>query len=151
MPGNFKWIGLIKSAFPDSKVIHVKRDKKDTCFSIYKSYFANNTCSYAYDLGNIVKYFNLYEYTMKKWNNILGKEIYECSYENLVYNFENEVKKLLEFCKINWDKNVLNYYNNKRRVLTVSSAQIRESVYNSSINSWLNYKKDLEKHFKKLV
>ena len=85
---------------------------------------------------------------MKKWNNILGKEIYECSYENLVYNFENEVKKLLEFCKINWDKNVLNYYNNKRRVLTVSSAQIRESVYNSSINSWLNYKKDLEKHFK---
>ena len=88
---------------------------------------------------------------MKKWNNILGKEIYECSYENLVNNFENEVKKLLEFCKINWDKNVLNYSNNKRRVLTVSSAQIRESVYNSSINSWLNYKKDLEKHFKKLV
>ena len=88
---------------------------------------------------------------MKKWNNILGKEIYECSYENLVYNFENEVKKLLDFCKINWDKNVLNYFNNKRRVLTVSSAQIRESVYNSSINSWLNYKKDLEKHFKKLV
>ena len=83
-------------------------------------------------------------------NNILGKEIYECSYENLVYNFENEVKKLLDFCKINWDKNVLNYFNNKRRVLTVSSAQIRESVYNSSINSWLNYKKDLEKHFEKL-
>ena len=88
---------------------------------------------------------------MKKWNNILGKEIYECSYENLVYNFENEVKKLLDFCKINWDKNVLNYFNNKRRVLTVSSAQIRESVYKSSINSWLNYKKDLEKHFEKLV
>ena len=151
MPGNFKWIGLIKSAFPDSKIIHVKRDKKDTCFSIYKSYFANNTCSYAYDLGNIVKYFNLYENTMKKWNNILGKEIYECSYENLVYNFENEVKKLLDFCKINWDKSVLNYFNNKRRVLTVSSAQIRESVYKSSINSWLNYKKDLEKHFEKLV
>ena len=64
--------------------------------------------------------------TMKKWNNILGKEIYECEYENLVNNFENEVKKLLEFCKINWDKNVLNYFNNKRRVLTVSSAQIRE-------------------------
>ena len=151
MPGNFKWIGLIKSAFPDSKIIHVKRDKKDTCFSIYKSYFANDTCSYAYDLGNLVNYFNLYEDTMKKWNSVFGKEIYECSYENLVYNFESEVKKLLNFCKINWNKNVLNYFNNKRRVLTVSSAQIREKVYISSVNSWLNYKKDLEKHFEKLI
>ena len=151
MPGNFKWIGLIKSAFPDSKIIHLKRDKKDTCFSIYKSYFSNNTCTYAYDLENIVKYYNLYKNTMKKWNNVLGKEIYECGYENLVYNFEGEVKKLLDFCKIDWDKDVLNYFNNKRRVMTVSSAQIREKVYISSVNSWSNYKKDLEKHFEKLV
>ncbi len=150
MPGNFKWIGLIKSAFPNAKIIHVIRDKKDNCFSIYKSYFANDTCSYAYNPKNIVNYFNIYTETMKTWKKIFNDEIYECKYENLVNDFENETQNILEFCDLDWDNNVKNYFDNKRKVLTVSSAQIREKIYNSSINSWMNYKNKLEDYFKEL-
>ena len=100
MPGNFKWIGLIKSAFPDSKIIHVKGRKKTHAFLFIKVILLIIRVRMHMIVGNIVKYFNLYENTMKKWNNILGKEIYECGYENLVNNFENEVKKLLDFVKL---------------------------------------------------
>ncbi len=151
MPGNFKWIGLIKSAFPNSKIIHLIRDKKDTCFSIYKSYFANDTCSYSYDLKNIVVFYNLYSRVMKSWKNIFGDEIYDCKYENLVDNFEIEAKKILNYCKLDWDDKILSFFKNKRRVITVSSVQVRENIYKSSINSWSNYKNDLDKYFKKLV
>ena len=39
MPGNFKHIGLIKLMLPNAKVIHCQRDSRDTCFSIFKTYF----------------------------------------------------------------------------------------------------------------
>ncbi|MFL2815102.1 MAG: sulfotransferase [Candidatus Puniceispirillales bacterium] len=150
MPGNFKWIGLIKSAFPESKIIHVIRDKKDTCFSIYKSYFANDACAYAYHPSNIVGFYNLYQDVMEHWKSIFQKDIYECKYEVLVNNFENESKNILDYCNLTWDKNVLRYFENKRRVFTVSSAQVREKIYKSSINSWINYKDDLGNFFKTL-
>ena len=150
MPGNFKWIGLIKSAFPNSKIIHVKRDKMDTCFSIYKSYFANDTCSYSYDTKNLADFFNLYELSMKNWQKIFKNEIYNCNYEKLVNNLEDETRKVLSYCELKWDENVLNFHKNKRRVMTVSSAQIREKIYNKSINSWKNYKKELKNLFEKL-
>ena len=150
MPGNFKWIGLIKSAFPNSKIIHVTRDIKDNFFSIYKSYFANDTCTYAYNPKNIVNYFNIYTKTMKIWKKLFNDEIYECKYEDLVNDYETESKNIVEFCGLEWDNNVINYFNNKRKVLTVSSAQIREKIYNSSINSWVNYKDKLEPYFREL-
>ena len=150
MPGNFKWIGLIKSAFPESKIIHVIRDKKDTCFSIYKSYFANDACAYAYHPKNIVGFYNLYQDVMEYWKSIFQKDIYECKYEVLVNNLEKESKNILDYCNLTWDKNVLRYYENKRRVFTVSSAQVREKIYKNSINSWINYKDDLGNYFKSL-
>ncbi len=150
MPGNFKWIGLIKSAFPESKIIHVTRDKKDNCFSIYKSYFANDSCAYAYHPKNIVGFYNLYKEVMEHWKSIFQKDIYECKYEVLVNNFEKESKNILDYCSLSWDKNVLRYFENKRRVFTVSSTQIREKIYKSSINSWMNYKNDLGNYFNNL-
>jgi len=81
---------------------------------------------------------------------LFNDEIYECKYEDLVDDYETESKNILNFCDLDWDDNVLNYFDNKRRVLTVSSAQIREKIYNSSVNSWVNYKDKLETYFKQL-
>jgi len=150
MPGNFKWIGLIKSAFPNSKIIHVTRNKMDTCFSIYKSYFANDTCSYSYDTKSLADFYKLYELSMKNWQKIFKNEIYNCNYEKLVNNLEDETRNVLSYCELKWDENVLNFSKNKRRVMTVSSAQIREKIYSKSINSWKNYKKELKTLFEKL-
>ena len=63
----------------------------------------------------------------------------------------NGAKKILNYCQLDWNDEVLSFFKNKRRVITVSTVQVRENIYKSSINSWLNYKNDLEKYFKKLV
>ena len=88
---------------------------------------------------------------MKSWKNIFGDEIYDCKYEKLVNDFEIEVKEILNYCQLGWDDEILSFFKNKRRVITVSSVQVRENIYKSSINSWLNYKNDLDQYFKKLV
>ena len=72
-------------------------------------------------------------------------------YFNLVNNFKNETKNILDYCNLSWDKNVLRYFENNRRVFTVSATQIREKIYKNSINSWTNYKDDIGNYFDSLA
>ena len=44
----------------------------------------------------------------------------------------------------------LNFYNNKKPIKTASDFQARSKIYNSSIDSWKNYEKYLNKYFTKL-
>jgi len=148
LPINFKWIGLIKCIFPNSIIIHCIRNPKDTCFSIYKNYFVNTNLDFAYNLTDLCKYYNLYIDLMKHWKKIMPKSIIDVKYENIVNNPEKEIKKLIKSCKLNWDKNCLKFYNNKRYIKTASDTQVRRKIYKSSLDSWKNYKSDLESVFK---
>ena len=62
-------------AFPQSKIIHIQRNPMDTCFSIYKSYFPNETCGYAYSQENVAKYYNLYKKFIDFWYDVLPNQI----------------------------------------------------------------------------
>jgi len=70
MPLNFRWIGFILSAFPEAKIIHLNRDSRATCWSIYKQYFSIKANGYAYDLGDLVEFYKLYIDLMSFWNNL---------------------------------------------------------------------------------
>ena len=39
MPANFRWIGLIRKALPEARIIHLVRDPLAVCWSIYRRYF----------------------------------------------------------------------------------------------------------------
>ena len=67
LPINFKWIGFIKLILPKAKIVHCIRNSKDTCLSIYKNYFTNIELNYAYDLDELVGFYNLYDDLMKFW------------------------------------------------------------------------------------
>jgi tetratricopeptide (TPR) repeat protein len=142
-PLNFKWIGFIRNLFPNSKIIHCKRDPMDVCYSNFKNSFQSNSLSFSYDLQNLGRFFNLYKNLMDFWNETYPKDIYNLSYEKVVSDQENETKKLLEFCKLDWDKNCLNPHKNKKTVATASLAQVRSPIYKSSIKKWENYSDDL--------
>jgi hypothetical protein len=76
MPQNFLYVGLIFSAFPDAKVIHVNRDPAATCWSNYKHYFIDKDLGYCYDLDDTVTYFGLYTDLMQFWLGHYGDRIY---------------------------------------------------------------------------
>ena len=150
LPVNFLSIGFIKLILPNSKIIHTYRNPKDNCFSIFKNHFPDAKIKYAYDMNEIVMYYNLYFDLMKYWNNLLPDFIYNLKYENLVSNFDSETKNLLNFCNLEWSDDCLNFHTNKRIIKTASDVQARNKLYSSSINSWRNYKNHLDKYFTKL-
>ena len=147
-PYNFKWIGLIKILFPKSKIIHCKREKRDNCFSIFKTKFFNiNYNKWSYDIREIIAYFEIYSELMNHWKQIFPNFIYDISYENLINDNVDESKKLAKFCDLKWEDALLKFYENDRAVKTASLLQVRKPIYKSSVNLWKNFEKQLKKYF----
>jgi Tfp pilus assembly protein PilF len=137
-PLNFRYIGLIKLIFPSSKIIHCSRSPKDNCLSLYKNLFDENL-NFSYDQDDLSKFYKEYNDLMFFWNKNIPYFIHNIKYENLIENAELEIKNLLNFCNLDWEKDCLEFYKNKRAIKTVSSAQVRRSFYNSSVDSYKNY------------
>jgi len=150
MPENFFWIGFIKLILPNSKIIHCYRNSRDNCLSIYKNHFPGGKINYSYELSKTVDYYNLYSDLMSHWNKLLPDFIFNIKYENLISNPNNEIRNLLNFCKLDWNESCLNSHNNKRIVRTASDVQVRNKIYSSSVDSWMNYETYLKKYFSKL-
>ena len=151
-PLNFKWIGFIKIFFPNSKIIHCRRNSQDNCLSIYKNFFSSPKMNWAYHQKDISNYYNNYSSLMKFWVSKIPQSIYTAEYEKIVSDKKNEIKKLLEFCEFEWDDSCLNHHNNtKTPIRTVSIAQARQPVYSSSVNSSDKYKDHLKEMFENLI
>ena len=138
-PLNFRSIGFILSAFPEAKIIHLKRNPTATCWSIYKHYFSHEGNGWAYNLNDLADFYNLYIELMNYWHDLYPGKIYDISYEELTSNQEKETRKLIQYCDLNWDKNCLNFHKNKRDVKTASSLQVRKKMYQGSSDAWRKY------------
>ena len=55
MPQNFCFIGLLTAAFPEAKIIHIRRDPAAVCWSNFKQYFGQNALGYCYALDDVVE------------------------------------------------------------------------------------------------
>jgi len=142
-PINFENIGFILNAFPEAKIIHLKRDSMAICWSIYQRYFPNESLGFAYNMQDLAKFYNSYTEIMAFWHDLFPNQIYDISYEDLTTNQEEETRKLLKYCKLDWDENCLNFHFNKRTVKTASSLQVREKMYQESSEVWKKYETHL--------
>ena len=147
-PQNFRWIGFIKIFFPNSKIIHCTRNPRDVCLSLYKNSFASTDMNWAYSQEDIAGYFNMYKDLMNFWTSKIEKDVYNINYEKLVSDKENEIKKLLNFCELEFDSSCLNHHKSSNTpIKTVSVTQARKPIYTSSINKNEFYKNNLNKMF----
>ena len=149
-PLNFRHIGFILSAIPNAKIVHLKRDPRAICWSIYKHYFSDRANGWAYDLDDITKFYDAYIDLMSFWHNLFPNKIYDICYEDLTSNQEEETRKLLDYCDLEWDENCIKFHKNKRALETASASQVRKKMYQGSSDQWKKYKHYLEpliKHF----
>ena len=144
---NFQNIGFIFSMFPNAKIVHLKRDPRAICWSIYKSNWSGTGYGYSYNIDDLVKFYGLYSELMEFWHNKFPGKIYDICYEDLTTNQEKETKRLLDYCELEWDVNCLNFHKNKRTIKTASSSQVREKMYQGSSDNWRKY----ETHIQPLI
>ena len=139
MPQNFRYIGLLAAAFPEAKIVHVKRDPAAVCWANYKQYFESKNIGYCYAIDDVINYYALYENLMDFWTNTLSDRIYQLDYEQLTVNQGSETRQLINHLRLDWDEKCLSPQNNTRGVATASNVQVRKKVYKGSSEQWKKY------------
>ena len=144
MPLNFRFLGLIVAAFPEAKVVHVKRDPSAVCWANYAQYFETKGLTFCYDLADILHYHQLYQDQMNYWRHELPTKIYDLSYESLTVDPEHETRELVSHLGLEWQEACLSPQDNRRTVATASNAQVRKKIYRGSSDRWKRYRPFLE-------
>lgn len=140
MPENFLYLGFIAKAFPQARIVHLKRHPMDACFAMFKQSFFR----FAYRLEDIAEYYLAYNRLQTHWNGIIGDRMIEVSYEDLVSNTEEQTRNLLDQLGLEFESACLDFHLNAAPSATASSAQIRETTHTRSVNKWKHWEKQLE-------
>jgi len=151
MPQNFRYIGLLAAAFPEAKIVHIKRNPSAVCWANYKQYFRSKSIGYCYAIDDVISYHKLYLNLMDFWKNTLSKKIYNLDYEQLTVYQESETRQVIEYLGLDWDKNCLSPQHNMRSVATASNIQVRRKVYQGSSIQWKKYQPFLNGAFDDLL
>jgi len=142
MPNNFPNVGLIASILPNAKIIDARRHPLDACLSCYRQLFAKGQ-NFTYDLTEIGEYYLQYQRMMDHWARVLPGRVLTMQYEEVVADFEPQVRRLLAFCGLPWEEACLRFYESDRPVRTPSSEQVRQPIYDRSIGHWRNYEREI--------
>ena len=142
LPSNFLNVGYIRQSLPGSKVIHMRREAMDTCFSNLKELFSN-ACAYSYDQVELADYYAQYRRLMEHWKQVAPEFILDVSYEELARDPHGQAERILAFCGLDWEPGCIEAGGNARAVNTASSAQVREPIHQRGIGAWRRYQTHL--------
>ena len=137
-PNNFTFIGAIKCAIPNAKIINAERHPLDSCYGSFKQLFASGQ-PFSYDLIEIGEYYMEYRRLMEHWYAVCSGFVLDVNYEEVVSDLDAQVKRILNFCDLPFEEGCLRFHETERAVKTASSEQVRQPIYSSSVNLWRNY------------
>lgn len=143
LPFNVLYLGFIAKSWPDKPIILMKRKPMDACFSMYKQLFTW-AYKYSYSLDTLGRYYIAYERLCAHWRELLGNQLVEVQYEDLVSDQEAQTRRLLDSLGLEFEEACLSFEKNIAPTATASSVQVREKVHTGSVERWKRYEKQLE-------
>jgi len=142
--GTYKRIGFLPQALLGSKCVIVRRDPRDNCLSMFKNHFRDGDHRYTTDLEALGKAYLGYLKTLDYWRSNCPDAFFEIQYEDLVANPTENMRALLEYCELQWQDGVEEFYKNKRSVRTLSVFQVRQPMSSKSVGGWRQYEAELQ-------
>lgn len=137
-PGNLILVGLLHVLFPNARFVHMRRNPVDTCLSIYMTPGASQI-AWTHAKGDLAFAYEQHEIVAEHWRKLMPQDRYvEVRYEDLVLNCEHELRRVLEFCGLEWDEMCL-HSEGGELALSPSLAQVRKPIHSRSVGKWRNY------------
>ncbi len=124
---NFLNIDIILEFFPNAKFLHTYRNFNDAIISIYQKMMPD--LSWSHSVQGIINYANNYKNIINYFKKKYPNQILDVNLEKLSTNKEIESKKIFNFCKLNWHKEIFNF-NKKNNLFTKTNSflQIRDKI-----------------------
>jgi tetratricopeptide (TPR) repeat protein len=138
MPNNWLYVGLIHLMLPNAKIIDARRHPLGCCFSSFKQHFARGQ-NFAYDLVELGRYYRDYVELMAHTDAVLPGRVHRVFYESMIEHTETEVRRLLDYCGLEFEDSCLRFYENERPVRTPSSEQVRQPIFRDGMHHWRHF------------
>jgi predicted TPR repeat methyltransferase len=142
-PDNFLHVGLIKTLFPNAKIIHTHRNPLDNLLSLYFLHL-EPSMAYALDLEDAAHWYGEHLRLMAHWKALYPKDVLDVDYDALVREPRPVIERMLSFCGLGWEDNVLDFHRSRSAVKTASVWQVRQPLHARLSGRWRNYEKYLE-------
>jgi len=141
-PWNYMVAGLIRRALPKARLLHMARDPMDVCFSNFRAMLGARY-AYSFDLQMLAEHFRQYRRLMAHWHAAMPGGILDVSYSDLVGNTEATMRRVVEFCGLDWESACMDPSRNTTPVGTLSSVQARGVVNTVNFRAWRRYERRL--------
>jgi len=143
LPMNYLYLGAIRRALPEARIVLLRRSPLDSCFAMYRTLF-REAYPFTYDFEDLARYYAAYDRLMHHWRALLGDRLLEVVYEDLVREPSRVGAGLARHCGLVWSDEAINIQNNAAVSLTASAAQIRRPIYGTSSGRWRHYQAHLQ-------
>jgi tetratricopeptide (TPR) repeat protein len=143
MPNNFRHIGLIHLMLPNARIIDARREPMACCFSNLKQLFAHGQ-EFTYSIEDIARYYRTYLDLMAHWDEALPGRVLRVWHEDVVDDLEGNVRRMLDFCGLEFEAACVDFHKTERSVRTASSEQVRQPIFREGLDQWKHYEPWLE-------
>jgi tetratricopeptide (TPR) repeat protein len=138
MPNNFRHIGLIRLMLPNAKIIDARREPMACCFGNLKQLFAQGQ-EFTYSVEDIARYYRTYLDLMRHWDTVLPRRVLRVQHEDVVEDLDGSVRRLLDFCELEFEPACVEFHKTERSIRTASSEQVRQPIYREGLDQWRHY------------
>src|SRR3569833_148041 len=126
LPNNWHSIGAIRAMLPGARIVGVRRDPVETCFSCYRQFLYNN--EYQRTFADLAAFWHEFDVTLKLGLAQHPARVQEAVYEHLVAEPDVEIRALLDFCGLPFERACLEFHRTERDVRSPSAMQVREPL-----------------------
>ena len=138
MPNNFRHVGLIHLMLPNARIIDARREPMSCCFSNLKQLFANGQ-EFTYSVEDIARYYRTYIELMRHWEAALPGRILRVHHEDVVADLEGSVRRILDYCGLEFQRACVEFHKTRRSVRTPSSEQVRQPIFRDGLDQWTKF------------
>jgi tetratricopeptide (TPR) repeat protein len=142
LPNNWLFVPFIQLILPNAKIVDARRHPLSCCFSNFRQHFARGQ-DFTYDLEALGHYYSDYVRLMAHVDAVLPGKVHRVIYERMIDDTEAEVRALLDYCGLEFEPQVLEFYKTERAVRTPSSEQVRRPIYREATEEWRAYEHHL--------
>lgn len=137
-PLNFRYVDLALALFPQARIVHCRRDPRDTALSLWMQCFLEDVQGYAYDFADISIVLRDERRLMAHWRQRFPDAIRDVDYEALVASPQDTVAGIADW--IGLPRAATPRQDDAEHAIDSASLwQARQPVYSRSVGRWKAY------------
>jgi hypothetical protein len=120
---------------PGARVVAVRRDPLETCFSCYRQFLYNN--EYTRSFGDLAAFWRAFDRGVQDSLARHPTHVHESVYEDLVAQPEQRIRSLLDFLGLPFEQACVDFHRTERDVRSPSAMQVRQPLRRDTARSAL--------------